>query len=64
MGPFDKVNFHITGLGGDVLSQLISGGGKRSRHLSDCVTVNIVTDESEKDTYVKDKVEEADEVSG
>ena len=62
MGPFEKVNFHICGSGGDIVSKLISGGGKRSSYLSNCVTVNIVTDDAEEDVFDKMKIEEAEEV--
>ena len=62
MGPFERVNFHITGRGGDIVSKLISGGGKRSTNFSDCVTVNIVTDDVEEDVFDKMKIEEANEV--
>ena len=64
MGPFEKVNFHITGRGDDVVSKLITGGGKRSTNFSDCVTVNIVTDGVEEDVFDKMKIEEANEVGG
>ena len=57
MGPFEKVNFHITGRGGDVVSKLISGGGKWSTKFSDCVTVNIVTDEVEGDLFYQIQIE-------
>ena len=57
MGPFEKVNFHITGRGGDVVSKLISGGGKRSTKFSDCNTVNIVTDGVEEDFLYKIQIE-------
>ena len=62
MGPFEKVNFHICGPGRDIVSKLISGGGKRSSYLSNCVTVNIVTDDAEEDVFDKMKIEEAEEV--
>ncbi len=62
MGPFEKVNFHITGRGDDVVSKLITGGGKRSTNFSDCVTVNIVTDDVEEDVVDKIQIEEANEV--
>ena len=64
MGPFEKVNFHITGRGDDVVSKLITGGGKRSTNFSDCVTVNIVTNGVEQDVFDKMKIEEANEVGG
>ena len=57
MGPFEKVNFHICGSGGDIVSKLISGGGKRSSYLSNCVTVNIVTDDAEEDVFDKMRIE-------
>ena len=63
MGPFDQVNFHISGFEGGLLSKLISGGGgKKSTYLGDCVTVNIVIDNAEEDEFVKIKIEEAKEV--
>lgn len=62
MGPFEKVNFHICGPGVDLVSKLISGGGKRSSYLSNFVTVNIVTDDAEEDVFDKMKIEEAQEV--
>ena len=63
MGPFEKVNFHISGYDGGLLSKLISGGGgKRSTYLGDCVTVNVVTENAEEDEFVKMKIVEAKEV--
>ena len=62
MGPFENVKFHVCGPGGYLVSKLISGGGKRSSYLSNCVTVNIVTDDAEEDVFDKMKIEEAKEV--